>query len=518
MSPKKTVVISDIHIGRNEATNWYQKDIHEPYLAYILEWILNNRAEVDELIVLGDFFDFWTCPPDEKPPTVAQIVAANPNILGAKGLVSEVLSALEGRVSYLHGNHDITTTQADLNEIKNPKYTIKLQPDIYVRNNVVYTHGHLFTMFNAPDPNQPIPAGHFVTRAVSYYLKQKKEQAAQEPGFGVPNMGFGGLKTVLDKLSFPGILTHLHDILDFSMTREFLTIIQNTTGIPDDEPIVLEGNLGTTTFAQVKVNYENLWSDWMHRYNAGQGFIRGFMYAYKSAWADYDGSYLGWFAQQLAFQYVADLVVMGHTHIPRAGLEGDIANYLNGGFECVPVPDMDSEKITYSIVTTENGRPVASEVLAITQQGSQYQSSNDNPPKASVLGDLAHDYSCYITVENKSDEKYTLVPGSIENSFGYFVVIPPNEIPAKSIIKFWIQDSPGPSGSSGKVKYCGQTSGHNVEFYFECPSLNLLLFNHNSCGGTNEYYTKSGSIHNSWGAKNEVEKEGHPFFVKFAIN
>lgn len=518
MSQKQTVVISDIHMGTNEATNWYQKDIHEQYLAFILNWIITNKADVDELIILGDLFDYWTYPPDEKPPTAAQIVAANPNILGANGLLSQVLSALEGRVSYLHGNHDITTTQDDLNQIINPQYKIQLQPDIYVKNGVVYTHGHLFTMFNAPDlGGQPIPVGHFVTRAVSYYLKKNNEQAAKEPGFGVPNMGYGALETILSDLGFPGILTHLPDILNFSITEQFMDVIQKTTGIPDDYPIILERNLGTTTFAAVKKNYANLWTEWMQKYATGGDLSRGFMFSYKAAFSDYDGSYLGWSAQQLAFENMADLVVMGHTHIPKSGLVGDISNYLNSGFECVPSPDMGKDQMTYSLITTENGRPVASEVVKVTNQNGQYQAGNDNPPPANPISDHGNDDSCYITVQNKSNDNYLLVANTLQNNHGYFAVIPPSEIPANSSVKFWIQDLPGAYGSDGEVTYRGQNSGNTVPLTFRCTSANLP-FNRNSCGGTSEFYSKSVSIHNNWGPKNSVAEEGNPLFVQFVIN
>ena len=518
MTQKQTVVISDIHMGTNEATNWYQKDIHGPYLSHILNWILDHRTDVDELILLGDLFDFWTCAPDEKPPTAAQIVAANTEILGPNGLLSEVLSALDGRVSYVHGNHDITTTQSDLAQIGNPTGPkIKLQPDIYVKNGVVYTHGHLFTMFNAPDAIQPLPVGHFVTRAVSYYLKKHGEKAAEEAGFGVPDMGYSGLKSVLESLRFPGVLKNLKSIANFSITHEFLDIIQKTTGLPDDYPIQLERNLGTTTLAEVKSTYANLWSDWIKRYSDGEGLLRGFMFAYKAAWADANGSYLGWSAQQLAFQHRADLVVMGHTHVPKQGLVGDIANYINSGFECVPRPDMGRDRMTYSVVTTENGAPISSEVFALTQNGHGFTATNDRPPKADPGGSLASDYSCYVTVENKSDATLILEPRTIKNNWGYFSVIPPDKIAPKTSVKFWIQDSPGIAGGDGEVTYRDESSARKYHLNFACTTVNVP-FNRNSCGGTDEFYSKAGSIHNKWGGRNKVAEKGHPLFVKFVVN
>ena len=542
MSTKKTVVISDIHMGTNVSTNWYQKDIHEPYIATILNWVISNKAEIDELIILGDLFDFWTYAPDEPPPTAAQIVDANPNILGEledgkPGLLSQVLSALEGRVSYLRGNHDINTTQDDLNKIKNPNYSIKLQPDVYVKGGVVYTHGHRFTLFNSPDlTEQRLPVGHYVTRAIAFQIKQGGGHASNESGFGAPKMGYGALENILpafptNVLDVPGFLKNLSGLVSLSVTSELLTAIQGTTKIPWDSDIKIEGG-ATTTLRKVKDAYANVFSDWVKLYKAGEGDLqdlRGLMFAYKATNADMDGDYLGWFAQQLAFEHQADLVVMGHTHIPKLGLEGDITNYLNNGFKCVPIPDMGPNKITFSIITSEGGKYVSSEIRAITKQGDQYPISNDDPKPAPALGGAAEDYSCYITVENKSNEKYTLDPNSIKANHGYFTVNPPSEIPANQTVRFWIQDFPGPEGSDGAATYRGQNSGRNIQLTFKCPfgkiSAPRVLghggqceLNCNDCGGTDEFYTKSDNVNSHEGSKNSITQKDNPFFVRFVIN
>ena len=53
---KSTVVISDIHIGNDAPTCWYQKKYHEPYLINFLQWILDARSSqnIDRLFILGD--------------------------------------------------------------------------------------------------------------------------------------------------------------------------------------------------------------------------------------------------------------------------------------------------------------------------------------------------------------------------------------------------------------------------------------------------------------------------------
>jgi UDP-2,3-diacylglucosamine pyrophosphatase LpxH len=534
MSQKKTVVISDIHMGTDASTNWYRTKIHESYLTSILIWILNNkdREGIEELVILGDLFDFWTCPPNEKPPTATDIINVNNKILGQNGLLSKVLTALNGNVTYLRGNHDITTTENDINQIGNQGQNIKFFPkDIYIKDRVIYTHGHLFTMFNAPpsisDPKskEKVPIGHFVTRAISYYLqdlekkKDKKEGegiASEMPGFGVPEMkpGEGFLKTMVE------IMAHIANkdwekIRGYPVSTILLNTIQASTGIPDDYPIKLKDSIEQTNFAQVKVKYAGLWSDWCDQMSAGEEG-RGSLFAYKAAWADYDGSYLGWFAQQLAFQHNADLVVMGHTHIPKLGLEGDRANYLNCGFECVPTPDMEKDKMTFGVVTTENGKAVPS-VYYATANG-EVGVLNPPPPKAELLGEIAMDYSCYITVENKSSEDYEIVPGTVNSEYGYFVVLPPEKIASNSTVKFWIQDFLGTEGSQGEVIYQGKKSGQKVPLTFRCTTVNVpgVNPNPNMCEGTNEFYTKSGS--DNWGGKNQIAQQGSPFSVKFILH
>src|SRR5690348_1718437 len=74
----KIVVLSDVHIGDNSPTVWYQQKYHEPYLAALLDHVVERADEIAELVILGDFVDFWTYPPDRRPPSFAEIAAANP--------------------------------------------------------------------------------------------------------------------------------------------------------------------------------------------------------------------------------------------------------------------------------------------------------------------------------------------------------------------------------------------------------------------------------------------------------
>lgn len=88
------------------------------------------------------------------------------------------------------------------------------------------------------------------------------------------------------------------------------------TGIPEAEPIMLpDGQI--TNLGEVKRNYQGLWARWATA-------VGGDLSAAKAAAADVDGRYLAWFAQRLALQNGAELVVFAHTHAPMSRRSGGI--------------------------------------------------------------------------------------------------------------------------------------------------------------------------------------------------
>lgn len=67
MADKKLVFISDIHIGNNSPTNWFQSSVHPPFLGKVLEHVRDNADTIGELIILGDLVDQWMYTPTEQP-------------------------------------------------------------------------------------------------------------------------------------------------------------------------------------------------------------------------------------------------------------------------------------------------------------------------------------------------------------------------------------------------------------------------------------------------------------------
>jgi UDP-2,3-diacylglucosamine pyrophosphatase LpxH len=244
MPKNKIVVLSDIHISTNIPTSWYQKNFHEPYLEAILDYVIRESDSIQELILLGDIFDFWTYPPNHQPPEFAAILKANPNIFGANGKLSQTLTALKGKVTYVNGNHDMNVTQNDLHQIQNSSnYQIKYSPDpiYYIQTagekKIAFTHGHIFTMFNAPYLDteiSPLPLGYFITRSVAYMLNKTLEPGqtvADLPGQGAPNgINLGGLVSSVESAIESGSMGLVNLVLDY---------ITKVTGIPENEPIIL---------------------------------------------------------------------------------------------------------------------------------------------------------------------------------------------------------------------------------------------------------------------------------------
>lgn len=70
----KTVFVSDLHIGTGAETNWYQKSVHEQLLKNFLRYLQADENHVDELVILGDWFDLWNYHPFSSPPDVALIM------------------------------------------------------------------------------------------------------------------------------------------------------------------------------------------------------------------------------------------------------------------------------------------------------------------------------------------------------------------------------------------------------------------------------------------------------------
>src|SRR5262245_45872508 len=264
------VVLSDVHIGNNSPTCWYQAAVHERPLNEALAWILARRSIVREVVLLGDLFDVWTYPPSVRPPSMREIVAANPALLGPGGPLAAVVRALPGRVRLLLGNHDGSLTPADIdlvnrslggNPARGERIELVTAPWHVVTGasgaRTVFSHGHHWCMFNAPDARSrwaSIPIGHFVSRAIGYQLSRSlrpRETAADRPNSGNP--------TGVDARVVMSAWNGRDDLGAF-----LLDYFCRTTGMPKTERIVMPD--GSTTTAQEAARvFAGLFALWVRR-------------------------------------------------------------------------------------------------------------------------------------------------------------------------------------------------------------------------------------------------------------
>jgi UDP-2,3-diacylglucosamine pyrophosphatase LpxH len=493
--PDYAVVLSDVHIGNDANTCWYQSTVHEPYLVAALDWVVDNAESVKEVVLLGDLVDTWTYPPSTPPPSMADIIAANPNVLGAEGALARVVNAVP-KASFLRGNHDAPLTQADMTALQQSVGQVdEIEGPLHVLTGstgarTVFSHGHYWTMFNAPDNAAPwgddMPVGHFVTRAFSYMMANRLQ--AGETVADLANMGYPNGPNLIQFLSSLGPNTS-PDIAGL-----LLDYVSTAAGMPPATPVVLP-NGASTTITQAKQIYADLFTNWVAQENGST------QNAARAAKADDSGEALAWFAQRLAIQESADLVVMGHTHTPVGGLTVAPINYVNSGFGCASVPDNPPKLFTFAVVDLN---AAAAEIFMVRQGDYAIDKAGAAPLPSVVLGAFM-DFSCYVRILNRSEAPLTLNRSSAAH--GYWVVPPPETIPAGGRGDAWLQDYTGPQGSEGAFSYQG-----GGDFSVSCPTG---LSTNTASGAGGNFVARSGS--GAWSAPGTVPTWGHPLEVTFTV-
>lgn len=498
MAKSSVAVLSDLHIGNNTRMNWYQASVHEPRLLGVLDWITANAASIRELVLLGDLVDIWTYTPDVTPPTVAEIIAANPKTLGKGGALAQAYDALDGKVTFLLGNHDGQITQQDLTALNQAIGTLNFVPSgIHsltgdTGRTTTFAHGHFWTMFNAPDPQSPwdtMPIGHFVTRAFAYYLKSvlKPDQTAADlANMGSPN-GF----------SLEEFLMSLTPDSE-SVAGALLNYVAKVSGITPDTKITLPGGK-VVTYADAYPAYEDLFTRWAKQYNSKT-------IALTAACADEWGVYLGYFAQRLAIEQTSDLVIFGHTHQPVAGLSPSPVNAINSGFECVSVPDDPPKEFTFTMVDLDAASGQINYMPLTGGPPKAFDAPIQPPVTRLPMMPPKADCSCYITVMNTLNVglKRDALP---DPRYGMWIVPPPEEIPPGGTVMAWLEDDYDLLGSKGSFSY----NNGGFSFAFQCA-----IDWPNACSGPqNNFVARVGA--GDWGPRGYCPQWGWPLQIQYVI-
>jgi ABC-type sugar transport system substrate-binding protein/UDP-2,3-diacylglucosamine pyrophosphatase LpxH len=347
------VILSDIHIGTKKPSVWYQKDIHEKYLTAIFDDIIEQAKQIQEVVLLGDIFEFWTYEPSELPPTMDEIIAEHPQILGIDGKLRKALSALEGRMVFVPGNHDMNVTQLDLNKMRSlDGYIVKIRPGAYIPSydtQIKFVHGHEFTFLNAPyykSKLAPIPIGYFLHKAFSYKLYSDIKRT---PGITVASLDEYGTYSLLNYLSKATDCLEKYE-KDFDFINKFIDSIADYTGIPKDLNIKVNRNTAVT-LREVKKIYKNLDTDFYQLY-IKKG-LKVQTVELKNL-VESRIEEIPWYLKKNKAEKGNNILVMGHSHCPYITIGEDNITYVNVGFMCPSISNLRITPITYGIYNISN--------------------------------------------------------------------------------------------------------------------------------------------------------------------
>ncbi len=473
--PYEAVVVSDLHIGDNTKTCWYQDSLHEKALAAVLRWIVARQGSVREVILLGDIFDVWTYPPAVRPPSLAQIVRANPRLFDPSGPVAALVKAFPNRVHLVLGNHDGTLGGHDVDLLnawlggdvaRGEAIQFHGCPVRVIRSltaATAFSHGHHWCMFNAPDPRSPwapLPLGHVVSRAIAH--KWDRDLPAGKTVADLPDHGNGIIRTAITEEMNLGDLWSLvanrAKIRDELVTK-LVAGLYRASGMTPTTPINLPSGR-VTTLGDAEKAFKNLWRRWVTERE-----IRD-VDADRAVTADFWWPHLAWFAQRVAMQARADLVVLGHTHHAVRRLAKSPVDYVNNGYGCVAGPDSAKTPFTFTVVDLRTAKT--------TVYGADLKTAAISPVREDRLAVQtpivmpAKDYSCYIRVRNATPSRLSLA-GS-QAVYGDWIVPPPSQIEPGARVDLWLQDRWGGPGAYGTLTYTGAATSA-LEFEVACPVL-----------------------------------------------
>ena len=306
--------LSDTHIGTGRGLDtepypweWLTQKDYNRFISFLSG--SPNFRKVDEVILLGDIFDGWIYPHDEKPPTFEEVVKSD----HAAGLVSwlQYISRCIP-TTYVPGNHDSGMTP-ELLSVVIPKATFAT---MYDWDKLHAEHGHSFDLFNASDPLRPnnLPLGYFISRVVATL---DRKTGSISPGIVEEIKKLA--KVIVDKETLP---------------QGVFDAICDKARVGRDEIIVMPEDLWggiNTTVGKIREIYKQLVHEWRTR----KGEVSA---ALAIAAACNDFSLV---AEDMFAKDKIKTVVLGHTHISKKPCWFDWISgrrYVNTGCWCSNIP------------------------------------------------------------------------------------------------------------------------------------------------------------------------------------
>lgn len=280
MEKSRRIFLSDIHLSSQKLyddpkkRSWFKPSEHEArLLGFLDKYVLPNKAQIKDVILLGDVFNTWVCPARDVPPTYQEIFSAN------KAVLARFKDVIKGGMTlfYVNGNHDFDLQAPVLQKAIKGVQVIKY----YLTGRIHAEHGHHFDLYNKPDfvtdPAYGRPIGYFISRLAA----------------SINGKDFG----ILDLPSY------LDDIIEAALTPQniFNAIIEGLAekaGMRDRDEIKLP-NRQAVSIGALKDRFERL---------SG-------VYSKTELINDlYQRRYLHGPADRLCRQQDFNVVVFGHTH------------------------------------------------------------------------------------------------------------------------------------------------------------------------------------------------------------
>jgi UDP-2,3-diacylglucosamine pyrophosphatase LpxH len=288
---KRRVFVSDVHMSTGNTFDWLTPD-QASMFSQFLDYVADQAAEIDELILVGDIMDDWVCPVDVLPKRFPDIGAKQPDIMERLKKISQ-----KKTVTYVTGNHDMTITKDSVVDFGNGGCTNIVFQEYYDQDGILAQHGHQYGMYNAYDPMNQLPIGHYISRL--YVTRGGKGRWQDEVS--------GGLRSVL-----AGILN--------PFVNAPLNYLAQKAGIDDDHRIVkVDG--GLITLGGVK----GLYADLTERWERSHGALGPMETVLQETPAGLNSE-----AKNVATKFHKKVIIFGHTHVPEINYVQDYFNTPRG--------------------------------------------------------------------------------------------------------------------------------------------------------------------------------------------
>jgi len=288
-----TRVVSDLHIG----SPWLKDPLRQQHL---LEFFESMAAAPDSklrtLVLLGDIVEFWMTPLEVRPLPPFQN-SQNWFGFGIDRFLSAVRRLASRGVNVvfaIRGNHDLELTAALVSQ--NYSANVTFRGDGFSERGVRFEHGHLYDLFNVPEPLsttvQRKPFGYYVSRAVT------------SSGYDTQSGTTRIISSVLGSDLFTSALVELFSASHTLFEEILKRILNEVFGSGYDswkDKVVVEDDNSTRKMSDVVVDYGGMVDRFDDTFTNEQ--------LTEMLQSSYTADYRYWIVRK-----TEDVFVLGHTH------------------------------------------------------------------------------------------------------------------------------------------------------------------------------------------------------------